>query len=681
LYGTSPRRRLTVDPACRILRLRSQNDQETTMTESGTANSGVWHPRPEDVAGANVTRLMQQLGIGDYDAFYRHSVEQPAAYWRSVVDFCQIKWQRDYTDYVDLSKSPAFPQWFVGGELNWVETVLAWADDPQRAGQVAIVAEAEDGTSQQLTFEQLKTRVPAFAAGIARQGIGRGDRVGLLMENGIEASISFMALAYLGAIVVPLFSGFGSDAIVSRLSSCSARMLLATSGFSRRGRRIQILDLVQEVQGRLPQLEQIVWKKSPGEPRQAGYADWDSIEDSSLPVLPAARMSANDPFMVVYTSGTTGKPKGPMHTHGGFPLKVAHDSALHFNINPGDVLCFPADMGWIAGILMMSSALLRGATLVCYSGAPDFPDWSRMSRLVERYKVTHFGSAPTLIRGMAAHPGLSLAGDRSTLRILITAGESIDPEHFTWYQDAFGQCPVINYTGGTEVSGALLANIIVKPITAGAFNTVSPGVEADVVDQAGTPVRGRIGELAILKPFVGMAASFWNDDQRYLESYWEQVPGIWIHGDLAMRTGDNTFQLLGRSDDTIKLAGKRLGPAEVEEVVLELAHVGEAAAIGVDDPVKGQKLVVFVIPSPLWDRDAAQLTEAAARQVEQRLGKPFRPAQVHIVNQFPKTRSSKVMRRLIRAAYTAQPLGDLSALDNPSALDEISSAAAAATTV
>lgn len=645
------------------------------MSESGTENSAVWHPHPEDVASANVTRLMQQLGIDDYDAFYRYSVEHPANYWRTVVDFCRIKWKRDYTDYADFSRSPAFPQWFVGGELNWVETVLAWADDPLRAGQIAIAAEAEDGSSQQLTYEQLNTRVQSFAAGMVRQGIVRGDRVGLLMENGIEASISFMALAYVGAIVVPLFSGFGSDAIVSRLSSCSARMLLATSGFSRRGRHIQILDLVREVQGRLAQLEKVVWKKLPDEPLQAGFADWDSIEDGSLPVFPAARMSANDPFMVVYTSGTTGKPKGPMHTHGGFPLKVAHDSALHFDINPGDVLCFPADMGWIAGILMMSSALLRGATLVCYSGAPDFPDWSRMSRLVARHRVTHFGAAPTLIRGMAAHRELSLAGDRSSLRILITAGESIDPEHFTWYQNAFGNCPVINYTGGTEVSGALLANIIVKPIMAGAFNTCSPGVEAEVVDAAGHALRDQIGELAILKPFVGMAASFWNDDQRYLESYWDAVPGMWIHGDLVMRTGENTFQLLGRSDDTIKVAGKRLGPAEVEEVLMELPGVGEAAAIGVNDPVKGQKLVVFVIPSPQWDGDGARLAEAVGRQVEQRLGKPFRPANVHIVRQFPKTRSSKVMRRLIRAAYTEQPLGDLSALDNPSALDEIRAAA------
>lgn len=648
------------------------------MSGSGMKSSVVWEPKPGDIADANLTRLMRQLEIDDYDAFYLYSIEEPAAYWRTVVDFCEIKWQRDYIEYIDISRSPAFPQWFVGGELNWVETVLSWADDQRCSGQAAIIDESEEGNSRQLTYQQLKSRVASFSAGLAQQGIKRGDRVGLLMENGIEASISFMALAYLGAIVVPLFSGFGADAVTSRLSLCSARMLIVTSGFSRRGRYIETLELVREVQGRLPQLKDVILKKKADEPEQPGFICWDSIENSNFPVFPAARMSANDPFAVVYTSGTTGKPKGPVHTHGGFPLKVAHDSALHFNISPGDVLCFPADMGWVAGILILSSALLRGATLVCYSGAPDFPDWSRMSRLIERYKVTHFGSAPTLIRGMAAHPELSLTGDRSTLRILITAGESIDPEHFIWYQNEFGHCPVIDYTGGTEVSGALLANVIVKPIVAGEFNTSSPGVEVDALDQTGLPVRNQIGELAIMKPFVGMAASFWNDDERYLDSYWNSVPGVWIHGDLVMRTGANTFQLLGRSDDTIKVAGKRLGPAEVEEVLLELPDIGEAAAIGVSDPVKGQKLIVFVIPAPIWSGDEVQLQEAAAQQIEQRLGKPFRPSRVHLVRQFPKTRSSKVMRRLIRALYSAQPLGDLSALDNLSALDEIRSVVPAA---
>ncbi len=636
--------------------------------------AGAGEPQQSDIAGANVTALMKRLKLDRYDDFYQFSIDRPDAYWREVVDFCGIVWSRGYEQYVDLSNGIEFPKWFVGGELNWVDTALAWADDPTRANDPAIVVEREDGDPASLSFLELRSKVQSFAAGVADLGIRRGDRVGLFMENGIEATVSYLALAYQGAIVVPLFSGFGVDSIVSRLASCTARALIATSGFSRRGKRVETRTLVDDVRRQMPGLELVIWKQDAGERSgDDAFIDWDQVASSAKPVFPSARMSANDPFMIVYTSGTTGKPKGTVHTHGGFPLKLAHDAAVHFNLKRGDVMCWPADMGWIAGSVVMASALMRGATLVGYTGAPDFPDWSRMSRLVARYKVTHFGSSPTLIRGLASNAALALAGDVSTIRLLITAGEVIDPEHFVWYQQAFGRgtCPVINFTGGTEVSGGLLSSVIVKPIYPGAFNTPSPGVAVDVVDSAGVPVHERIGELAILKPCVGMTQSFWKDDERYLDSYWRTVPGMWIHGDLALRTGAGSFVLLGRSDDTIKLAGKRLGPAEVEEVILELPDVGEAAAVGVDDAAKGQRLVVFVIPSPAWGGDHEDLSDAITRHVDLRLGRPFRPSRVHIVRQLPRTRSQKVMRRLIRAVYCGQPLGDLSALDNPAALDEI----------
>ena len=637
-------------------------------------SAGVWSPRKEDIDSACVSELMRRFGIADYEDYYRFSVERPADYWREVVDYLRIQWKKPYTNYVDVTRSPAFPEWFVGGELNWVDSVLAWADVPAQVGQIAVVGEREDGSSSTITYEALRLRVHSFAGGLLALGVSRGDRVGLLIENGVEATVSFMAIAYIGAIAVPLFSGFGADAVISRLSSCGTSALIATSGFSRRGRRVQTRALVDEVLQKLPQISRVIWKRAPGEALAAGgFTDWDSVSALGSPAAVSAAMSPNAPFMVIYTSGTTGKPKGPVHTHGSFPLKIAHDSAVHFNIKPGDVLCFPADMGWIAGALIMCAGLMRGATVVCYDGAPDFPDWSRMSRLIERYKVTHFGSAPTLIRGMSTNAAIGLAGDRSTVRVLITAGECIDPEHFIWFYQSFGEnrCPIINYTGGTEVSGALMANVVVKPIVPAGFNTCSPGVLADVVDTAGKPLTNQIGELAIRAPFVGMTKSFWRDDERYLDTYWQTVPGIWIHGDLALHSDAGYFQLLGRSDDTLKIAGKRLGPAEVEEIVLELADVAEVAAIGVSDPVKGQKLVVFVIPANGWRGDAQALTTAVARQVEERLGKPFRPGNVHIVGQFPKTRSSKIMRRLIRAVYTSQPLGDTSSLDNPRSLEEI----------
>jgi acetyl-CoA synthetase len=636
-----------------------------------------WRPTADDIATSNVNVLIERLGVKDYEELLSFSNAHPDVYWKTVLEFCEIVWDEPYETYAELSAGKQFPKWFHGGRLNWVKSVLKWAGDPDTAQQLAVVAEREDGSVQSVTFSELERRVTSFAAGLKSRGVRRGDRVGLLMENGIEATVTMLGLSWLGAIAVPLFSGFGVDAIVSRLSSCSARALIATTGFSRRGKWVDTRKLVDEALARLPDIDTLIWKRA-AEPIVFGpkVLDWFDVAANEPDAAPE-RMASGDPFMVIYTSGTTGKPKGAVHTHGGFPMKIAHDSAVHFNVKRGDVFCWPADMGWIAGTLVMSSALLRGATLVCYDGAPDFPDWSRMSRLIERHRITHFGSAPTLIRGLAANAEVAMQGDVSTVRLLITAGEGIDPEHFVWFQTAFGggRRPVINYTGGTEVSGALLSSVVVKPIVPSGFNTASPGVAVDVVDAEGMPLVDAIGELAVREPFVGMTQSFWQDDERYLDSYWRTTPGIWVHGDLAMHREDGHWFMLGRSDDTIKLAGKRVGPAEIEEVLLELPAIAEAAAIGVEDPVKGQKLVVFVIPVAGADVSQAELEQSLARHVDKRLGRPFRPSAVHVVEQLPKTRSSKIMRRVIRSVYCGRPPGDLSSLDNPAAIEMIRLAA------
>ena len=481
--------------------------------------------------------------------------------------------------------------------------------------------------------------------------------------------------------MVPLFSGFAADAVISRLGAGGAKVLVATTGFKRRGKWIDVRKVVGEARTRLPELQSVVWKND-GDAfaLPATDRDWRAVARADGARQKPAIMEANEPFMLIYTSGTTGKPKGAVHTHGNFPLKIAHDAAINFEIGPGDVFCWPADMGWIAGSLVACSALLRGATLVCYAGSPDFPDWSRMSRIVERHRVTHFGSAPTLIRGMASNEALALAGDRSTVRLLITAGEVCDAEHFCWFQQKFGggRHPLINYTGGTEVSGGLLGSVVLRSIGPGAFNSVIPGVPVDVVDANGQPVVDQVGELVMRGPFIGMTRSFWQDDARYLDTYWNTLPGLWVHGDLCLRRSDGSFLMMGRSDDTLKLAGKRVGPAEVEEVVLEVDGVSEAAAVGVEDPVKGQKLIVLLGLHADAKPRAREIEAQVQAHVDSRLGRAFRPARVHVVGQLPKTRSSKIMRRVIRNAYAGLPLGDLTALDNPAAIDEIRAVAATA---
>jgi acetyl-CoA synthetase len=639
----------------------------------GTIDSQqVWQPGQRELQNAGIVQLMRALNVSSYEELMRVSIAEPERYWTIVMRECAIAWDKQPTGYADLSRGPQFPSWFPGGRLNWVNTIYAWAKNPVTSQQKAVVAEREDGGVSSITYSELAQRVRDFAAGLALKGVKEGDRIGLLMENGIEATISILAIVHLGALAVPLFSGFGVDAIIARLSAAEASMVVASTGFSRRTKRVDVQGALRDAWRQLPLVKHVIWKRAPGEVSQdARDLDWQETAVSAQGKgTDAVSVTPDTPFMVIYTSGTTGKPKGVVHTHGSFPIKIAHDSLIHFDVKPGDVYCWPADMGWIAGTLVLGCALLRGATLVCYDGAPDYPDWSRMSRIVERHRVTHFGSAPTLIRGMVSHEELALAGNRSTVRLLITAGEGIAPEHFNWFQNQFGDgtAPVINYTGGTEASGALLASIPIRPIPPSGFNTISPGVAVDVINPDGKSVTGEVGELAIRAPFVGMTQSFWRDDERYLETYWQAIPGFWVHGDLALRTPEGNFFMMGRSDDTLKVAGKRLGPAEVEEVVLELPGVAEAAAIGVADADKGQKLVVFVVPKPGVTQDLPTLI---AGHVDKRLGKPFRPSKVHVVGQLPKTRSSKIMRRVIRSVYCGVSPGDLSSLDNPAALDEV----------
>jgi acetyl-CoA synthetase len=635
--------------------------------------SDVWYPDPDQMSEAGVSRLMRHLEITDFDALYRLSIDEPSRYWAGVNSFCDVVWSKPYDQLMDLAEGPEFPRWFVGGELNWVDSILHRANDKMQADRPAIIAENEAGEIVTVTYVELKRQVEGFASGLIKLGIRPGDRVGLLMESGIEAVVSLLAIPYIGAIVVPLFSGFEVDAVCSRLSAAGARAIIGTSVFYRRGRPVETGRTLAEAVARLPAVEFLILK--PGKDHSvtgSNAVNWRELLLEPTPGTSARRMSANDPFMIIFTSGTTGKPKGIVHTHGGFPIKVVHDATIFYDLREGDRFLWPADMGWVAGPIFTAATLMRGATMICYDGAPDAPDWSRVSRMVERHQVTHLGVSPTLIRGLAAHEAEACAGDVHSIRMMITSGEAIAPEPFNWLRRTFGHgtAPLINYTGGTEASGALLSSVIVKPIRPAGFNTVSPGISAFVASGDGTRLAGSVGELAVAAPFLGMTQAFWDDRERYLDTYWRSVPGLWVHGDLAIEEADGHFFLLGRSDDTIKVAGKRLGPAEVEDVLLEMPEISEAAAIGIEDAAKGQRLVVFVVPAPevpLPKTFPAQ----ASDYVAQRLGRAFRPSVVHVIGSLPKTRSSKVMRRVLRNIYTGSPPGDLSSLDNPASIEEI----------
>jgi acetyl-CoA synthetase len=635
----------------------------------------LWTPDEARIAGSPLTALARRAGVADYDALHRLSVAHPADYWRHVLDHLGIEWFAPYDAFCVHAPDAAHPRWFVGGRINWVHNALRWARDPRHADRIALAAETEDGRTQALSYVELDQQVRCVAGGLRALGVGRGDRVGLMLPMGTQAVTALLAVSALGAVCVPLFTGFGADAIASRLELAGANVLIAADGFRRRGRVVEAASAINEAAGRLPLLAHVVVVPGGGPAIEGAFATcpWEAVAGGA-PIVEFEAMDPNDPFMIVFTSGTTGAPKGTVHVHGGFPLKIAHDTAFHFEVGQGDVWCWPSDMGWIVGPITTIGALTAGATLLCYDGAPDFPDWSRFAAMIERHRVTHFGASPTLIRSLAANEALSTRGDLRSLRVLMAAGEVLDPDHFDWFfrRIGGGVLPVINYTGGTEASGAILANVPVRAIKASGFNSASPGVHAFAADDKGRRIVGTPGELTIAAPFVGMTQGFWQADARYMEAYWQAVPGCWTHGDLVQEDREGHFFVLGRSDDTLKVAGKRLGPAEVESVVLAALPLRDAAAIGLPDAVKGQKLVVLLQPQDGAEAGtAASFAERASRAIEHALGKPFRPAAVYCVPDLPRTRNGKVMRRVIRRVLTGQPPGDLSSLGNPEALAAI----------
>ncbi len=390
----------------------------------------------------------------------------------------------------------------------------------------------------------------------------------------------------------------------------------------------------------------------------------------------AEATAAEDPLMILYTSGTSGRPKGAVHTHCGFPIKAAQDIKQGLDLHADETLFWITDMGWMMGPWLVFGTLLLGATMMLYDGALDYPGPDRIWALVDRHRITTLGISPTLVRALLKHGEEPVRGhELSTLRKFGSTGEPWNPDSWLWLFETVGggRLPIINYSGGTEISGGILMGNVLTPLKPCAFAGPLPGMAADVVDEQGRALRGQVGELIIRQPWIGMTRGFWGDPQRYLETYWSRFPNVWAHGDWAAVDDDGLWYILGRSDDTIKLAGKRLGPAEVETVLGGDPAVSEAAAIGVPDELKGEALVCFCVLKP-GHVPTETLRRDLIRRLTDELGKPMAPKTLNFVRDLPKTRNAKVMRRIIRAAYLGLELGDVSSLENPGAVDEIRNA-------
>jgi len=636
----------------------------------------VWQPDPAQARASRLQRFIEQHHLGTYDALYRRSIEDPAWFWGAVASDLSLEWIRPYQRILDTTRGIPWARWFQGGQTNLVANCLDRHIRAGRGQDLAVIWEGEDGGVRRLTYEELSEEVGRLAGALRGLGIGRGDVAGVFMPMMPETVIATLALSKIGAIYVPIFSGFGAASVATRLADCGARLLFTADGFLRRGNVIEMKRTADEAAAQVPGVERMIVSRRLG--RSVPWSPgrdiwWDDLVRNYPTSAPPEVMDPEDPFMIIYTSGTTGRPKGCVHVHMGFPLKGAMDMGYCFDVRPGDRVFWYTDLGWMMGPWLIMGALTLGATMVLYDGTPDHPGPDRLWDLIARHRVTVLGISPTAIRGLMGHGDAPPhRHDLRTLRILGSTGEPWNPAPWTWYFEHVGggRLPIINYTGGTEISGGILCCDLLHPQAPTAFAGPIPGMATDVYDEQGRAVRGEVGELVITRPWPGMTRGFWKDPDRYLETYWSRWPDVWVHGDWVRVDDDGFWYVLGRSDDTLKVAGKRVGPAEVESALTAHPAVSEAAAIGVPDEIKGEVIVCFAVLRPGVEPSEAlrgQLKQTAASL----LGKALAPEDVQFVRDLPKTRNAKVMRRVIRARYLDLDPGDLSSLENPQAVEEI----------
>ena len=639
-----------------------------------------WRPSDEYIEGANVTRLMRAHGIGSIEELRRRSIEDVEWYWDAAVKDLGLEFTAPYEKVLDVSRGVPWATWFTGGRINLVwNCVDRWAHS-EAAGTLAVVGESEPGAVRTLTFKELHKSVDRVSAGLLEMGVGRGDAVGVFMPMVPEAVVAAYAIAKIGAIYMPIFSGFAPSAVAARLSDCGARALLTADGTWRRGGQSPMKQTADEAVAESPSVERVIVLQNLGVdmPMTAGRdVTWGEFTAPHQHVhLDCAETAAEDPVMIAYTSGTTGRPKGSVHVHGGFLVKIASEAAYQADVHPGEVVDWVTDMGWIMGPWAMVGAHSVGATMVTYEGAPDHPEPDRVWASVERHRVAVLGVSPTLIRALKRHGDeWPLRHDLSSLRILGSTGEPWNPEPYSWLRRVAGregEVPIINISGGTEVGACFLSPYPVEEIKVCSLGGPSLGMDVDVFDASGRPVRGVVGELVCKQPWPAMTRGIWGDPERYVETYWSTFEGVWRHGDWAKIDEDGQWFLLGRSDDTINVAGKRLGPAEVESVLVGHPEVSESAVVGVPDATKGEAVWCFVVAPGADESLAGELAELVVSE----LGRPFRPSRVVLVGALPKTRSAKILRRAVRAVAVGDDPGDMSIAENPQALDDIRAALA-----
>jgi acetyl-CoA synthetase len=651
----------------------------------------VYEPADDVIEGSNVYEFMQKHGIEDFEELHRRSVENVEGvdasgldwFWDEVVDHLGLEFDEAYDTVRDASDGPQFTDWYVGGELNVAHNVVdrhAAVDSPTR-NTVACIWEGEDGEVRETTFHELHRESNMVANALEERGIETGDTVGLYMPMVPEVISILYGCFKAGAVAVPIFSGFGVDATATRIGDAECTVLFTGDGFYRRGDEVLLKESADEAIAEAGHVEHTVVYDRLGVdvPWDDSRDEWwhetvsrqsDEYETKSLP--------SDQESMLLYSSGTTGKPKGIVHTHAGSLVQPAKEIFFSFDHQPADRFFWVSDIGWMMGPWTLIGNHAFGGTVFMYEGAPDHPEPDRFWEMIDRHALTVFGISPTAIRALQKHGDEWLDGhDLSSLRLLGSTGEPWDPESWLWFHENVGngEAPIMNISGGTEIFGCFLQPMpthSLKPCTLGG---PALGMDVDIVNAKGESVvdANERGYLVTRSSAPSMTKSLWSGDERYLEEYWARFEDTWDHGDWAQKDAEGYWFLHGRSDDVLNVAGRKVGPAEVEGALIEHDAVNAAAAVGADDETTGTAVVAYAILEDGYEETEA-LREELRRQVGDELGKPFMPREVLFVDEFPVTQSGKIVRRIIQAVYDDEDIGDLSSIENPEALDGIAGA-------
>ena len=617
---------------------------------------------------------MKKHNISSLDELSIKSKNNLEWFWESVDKDIGIIWDEPYTKTLDMSNGIAWSKWFVNGKTNMYKSSVE-KFTKQTPNKIAYHFISENGIETKLSYCELNSKVSKLANGLKSLGVKKGDIIAIYLPMIEEAIVSILAAAKIGAIQTIIFSGYSSESLQIRLQDCHAKILLTSDGFNRKGKYVSQKTTIESaiIDTDIEKIIMVSYMGIDQYKKSKKIQFYDELISTQSDSCDTEIMDSEDPLFILYTSGTTGKPKGVIHTHGGFSVFAGHQASYLVDIHQNDTLFWPADVGWITGLVWnVYGLLIMGASAIIYDGALDYPTEDRIWQILSKHNATIFGISPTAVRLFKknnAQPLKKYSLDK--LRNIPTTGEPLDEDSWWWLFEKVGnkKIPIMNLSGGTEIGGAMLSvfpGMKLKPSTVG---IPVPGMNLDIVDDDGNSVREKNGYLVIKSPWPAMTRGLLHDDDRYIKTYWSRFENIWFHGDYVFADSDNLWYMHGRTDDVINVSGHRMSTSEIEHIVISHKKISDAASISIPDAITGEAIVVFFVADK---KKYTNLEFEVIEHISNRIGKIAKPKHVFQLSDLPKTSTGKIMRRLLKTKLMGEELGDLSSLENPDILEEIS---------